>query len=57
MLNADAEALLATAQERGREVERLETDFNKLMGEITGRLGIQEQPPTSWLNRLGRRDR
>jgi F0F1-type ATP synthase membrane subunit b/b' len=57
LIKAEGEALLATAQERGREVERLETDFNKLMGEITGRLGIQEQPSTGWLNRLGRRDR
>jgi hypothetical protein len=44
---ADATAIRAAAEQRGREVENLEADFDAIMEHVTKRLGI-EKPKKPW---------
>ena len=51
----EARALRIAADERQREVERLEAEFNATVSGIAERLGITETPERGWLRRLRRR--
>jgi dsDNA-specific endonuclease/ATPase MutS2 len=56
-IKAEAVAMRASAEDRARELERLEAEFNRVMADIADRVGIRERPSTGWLNRLGRSSR
>jgi chromosome segregation ATPase len=49
---ANADAVLAAAEERKREMDRIEAEFNAVAAAIAKRLGITEQPETGWWRRL-----
>ena len=53
----EARALRIAADERQREVERVEAEFNATISQIAERLGLADKPARGWLRRLGRRDR
>ena len=50
-LRAEAHAIRSAADERAREVERIEHEFNYAVQDIATRLGIQEKPSKGWLRR------
>jgi hypothetical protein len=52
MMRAEASALRTTAEERAREVENLEAEFNALIERLNERLGLNEKPSGGWLRRL-----
>ena len=51
-IRAEAMSTRVGADERAREVERLEADFNELLARVVERLGITERPSEGWLRRL-----
>lgn len=51
-ITAQAVALRASADERAREIDRLESEFNRLMSEIAERIGLRETPAGGWWQRL-----
>lgn len=51
-IRAEAMSMRVGADERAREVERLEADFNELLARVVERLGITERPNEGWLRRL-----
>ena len=51
-MRAEATAIRAGAEERARNVERLEADFNHVIGLIAERVGLTEKPESSWWKRL-----
>ena len=51
----EALTLRSSLEERRREIERLEADFNALLEEIARRLGVVEKPKGGWFSRLLRR--
>jgi hypothetical protein len=48
----EARALRVAADERQREVERLEAEFDATLSQIAERVGIREKPARGWLWRL-----
>jgi len=54
-LRAESAAIRAAAEERAREVERLEAEFNAVAADLAKRLGLKDQPTGGWLGRLFRR--
>ena len=50
----EARALRVAADERQREIERLETELNGSLSKIAERLGITEKPDRGWLRRITR---
>ena len=51
-IRAEAMSVRVGADERVREVERLEADFNELLDRVVERLGITERPSEGWLRRI-----
>ncbi len=51
-VRAEASALRSSAEERLREIEKLETDFNTIIGRLAQRLGIKEEPQGGWWHHL-----
>jgi hypothetical protein len=51
----EARTLRVAADERQREVERLESEFDQLMSEFARRAGLVEEPSEGWWARLMRR--
>jgi len=51
-MRVEAATLRAGADERAREVERLEAEFNSLIERLNERLGINDKPSGGWLRRL-----
>jgi hypothetical protein len=49
-LRAEAQAIRAAAEDRAREVERLETEFNEAANALVQRLGV-EKPESGWFKR------
>jgi len=54
-VKTEAQALRTAADERAKEVERIESEFNSTLGDIAVRLGIQEKPSRGWLRGGGRK--
>ena len=54
LIHADAAVVRRVAEERSSEVARLEADFNALLDQIGGRLGMPERPSEGWWARLTR---
>jgi chromosome segregation ATPase len=52
---AEAGAMRHAAEDRVREVEKLEADFNEQVSRMTERLGIVEKPPQGWFGKLFKR--
>lgn len=52
LVRAEAAAVRASAEERAREVERIEAEFNQLAARIAERLGMTARPDGGWLRRL-----
>ena len=52
-VKAEAASLRAGAEERLREIERLEAEFNQIAAAIAVRLGITEARGTGWWRKLG----
>jgi hypothetical protein len=50
--SAEAAAVRASAEQRAREVESLEREFNEMVERFVTRLGISEQPEGGWLRGL-----
>jgi DNA repair exonuclease SbcCD ATPase subunit len=50
----ESRALRDAAEQRRREIERLEEEFNEVATEIAERLGIDERPSRGWWRRLAR---
>ena len=48
---AEAGAMRHAAEDRVREVEKLEADFNEQVSRMTERLGIVEKPAQGWFGR------
>jgi hypothetical protein len=48
----DAQAIRARGEERVRDVQRLEAEFNEMLASIAQRLGMDERPTEGWLRRL-----
>ena len=44
-VRAEAAAIRGAAEERAKEVERIESEFNTTLGDITKRLGIEDKIP------------
>jgi len=53
----EATAIRQAADERLKEIERLEADFNRFANEIASRLDIKDTPSGGWWKRLGRSKR
>ena len=49
---ADAQAIRAAADERMREIQRIESEFNDVLAEVAERLGMDEKPSEGWLKRI-----
>jgi hypothetical protein len=53
----EASAMRRAAEERLRDVDRLEAEFNRIAQEIAVRLGITDAPSTGWWKKLGGGDK
>jgi hypothetical protein len=51
-VRAEATALRAAAEERMREVQRIEAEFNEALGRLVERIGAGDRPPEGWLRRI-----
>lgn len=51
-IRVEAVAIRSAAEERSREVERIETDFNNLLARIAERFGLTEKPSEGWWKRV-----
>jgi hypothetical protein len=53
----EASAMRRAAEERLRDVDSLEAEFNRIAQEIAVRLGITDAPSTGWWKKLGGGDK
>jgi hypothetical protein len=53
----EATAMRQAYEERLRDSERLEADFNRIAGQIAARLGISDAPAGGWWRKLGASDK
>lgn len=53
----EASAMRRAAEDRLRDIDRLEADFNHIAGQIAARLGIGEAPASGWWKKLGGSDK
>jgi hypothetical protein len=51
-IRIEAEAIRHAAEERAREVERIEASFNELLAGIAQRFGLTEKPSEGWWKRV-----
>jgi hypothetical protein len=49
----EAALMRAAAEDRLRNIERLETEFNQVANQIAARLGITDPPSSGWWKKLG----
>jgi hypothetical protein len=53
----EASAMRRAADERLKDVDRLEAEFNQIASQIAARLGITEAPSSGWWKKLGGGDK
>lgn len=51
-IKSEAAVIRSAAEERVREVDRMETEFNAMVEQMALRLGIVAKPPEGWFKRL-----
>jgi hypothetical protein len=55
-VRAEAARVRAAADERAREVQALEAEFDAAVSRLVERIGVKEKPPEGWLARLRGKD-